>query len=607
MISTNLGNDAFTAAQGVLRTTITGNVALNDAATGGSTYGYGWGPTGLGAGDSSWTTFSNGKMVYVSIVQSGYVTFPTSSSVTLIPTANGSVLLNTDGTFTYTSNDGFTGTETFQYSIYNQSIQAIDTRTVSFTVLPSDGMNWAPVAEQDTYSFALAAGEKFNSATTGSVLANDTDGADTITTDNNLSVVASTFLTAQGGVVSLNANGHFTYTPPRANFSGADSFKYTVKDGLDASTFGTVNLNVESLNSAPTAQNIALVVAHGGSVSGSIIPHVADANGDALTAAAGEFISQNGGKLVVNADGTFSYTAVRGKLLTDVFDYTVSDGKGGSTTATISFNVTNSGPVAVQDKFSADYGKSAAGNVLLNDKDAEGDALTVTPVAMQATANGFFTIDAAGGFKYTPKFGFHGTESVNYTVKDALGAETTATITVTIRPSATAQYGTANDDALNGSEGDDTIYAQGGKDTVNGNGGNDHLFGGDSSDAINGGDGVDVIDGGTGADKVTGGAGNDVFVLRQNAGSSVDKIVDFKAGDKLALIAADLGLAPGTGTVPEFVTSMTAPPTGSARLLYNAGAKTLYLDHDGDAATQNAVLTSFGSKVTLTAQDFVLM
>ncbi|WP_346915327.1 Ig-like domain-containing protein [uncultured Roseibium sp.] len=60
-------------------------------------------------------------------------------------------------------------------------------------------------------------------------------GADRDIDGDTLTVTAGTFATAEGGSVTIDANGAFTYTPA-ADFNGSDSFTYTVSDGTTTDT-----------------------------------------------------------------------------------------------------------------------------------------------------------------------------------------------------------------------------------------------------------------------------------------------------------------------------------------------------------------------------------
>ena len=122
-------------------------------------------------------------------------------------------VVNADGTYTYTPNAGFTGTDTFSYFL-NDGKGGIDTAVVTITVTEATGGNNAPVGNDDS-----GTGEKGDDIT-GSVLANDTDA-------DGDDLTAALLSGPTNGSVVLNADGTYTYTP-NAGFVGNDSFTYTV-------------------------------------------------------------------------------------------------------------------------------------------------------------------------------------------------------------------------------------------------------------------------------------------------------------------------------------------------------------------------------------------
>ena len=115
------------------------------------------------------------------------------------------------------------------------------------------GVNDAPVAVADTGTTAEDTRLVVNAA--NGVLSNDTDVDHDV-----LTVVAGDFTTAQGGTIHFNVDGSYTYTP-KANFFGADSVNYTVKDAFNATSTGTLSLTVSSADDAPvvTVSNFAIV------------------------------------------------------------------------------------------------------------------------------------------------------------------------------------------------------------------------------------------------------------------------------------------------------------------------------------------------------------
>jgi VCBS repeat-containing protein len=125
--------------------------------------------------------------------------------------SNGSLTLNADGSFTYTPDADFNGSDSFTYTVNDGA----GTSTVATVTLTVTAVNDAPVALADTAT--VVAGESVLIA----VLANDTD-------DGTLDV--STVTVASGpdpskGTVAVNADGTITYTSTAAG-ADTDSFSY---------------------------------------------------------------------------------------------------------------------------------------------------------------------------------------------------------------------------------------------------------------------------------------------------------------------------------------------------------------------------------------------
>ncbi|WP_448661655.1 beta strand repeat-containing protein [Sphingomonas sp. CJ20] len=155
------------------------------------------------------------------------------------------------------------------------------------------------------------------------------------------SVVAVT-----GGTVTVGANGVITFTPA-ADFNGTPSFEYTVADEAGREQLGTVNVTVTPVNDAPAGTDLDGTTPVFGSVILSPLATATDIDGDVLTItlidgkaiAVGEtVVLDNGGTVTLNSDGTLTFSdATAG---TSQFTYTVSDGQGGSFTATITVTPT---------------------------------------------------------------------------------------------------------------------------------------------------------------------------------------------------------------------------------------------------------------------------
>jgi hypothetical protein len=115
------------------------------------------------------------------------------------------------------------------------------------------------------------------------------------------------------------------------------------------------------------------------------------------------------------------------------FTYTVSDGQGGTGSANVNVTVTavNDAPDAVDDVAVTSEDAPVTVDVLGNDVDADGDALTITGVSNPT--NGTATVVAGGtAVRFTPAPGFSGTGGVSYTVSDGQGGTDTARLTVSV-------------------------------------------------------------------------------------------------------------------------------------------------------------------------------
>jgi FtsP/CotA-like multicopper oxidase with cupredoxin domain len=154
------------------------------------------------------------------------------------------------------------------------------------------------------------------------------------------------------------------------------------------------------------------------------------------------------GQATANPDGSVSYTPNPDFNGFDAFSYTVRDTAGNiSNAASVGVTVTaiNDNPVALDDAF--DVQQDSTDNpldVLANDSDVDGDALTIT-TAGPADQGGTVTTDGSI-LTYSPVTGFTGTESFTYDISDGNGGTATASVTVTVSAAPANQAPVANDD-----------------------------------------------------------------------------------------------------------------------------------------------------------------
>ena len=130
-------------------------------------------------------------------------------------------------------------------------------------------------------------------------------------------------------------------------------------------------------------------------------------DGDPLTVTGA---SATNGTVVINPDGTLTYTPNANFNGTDTVTYTISDGQGGTSIASVAVTVVpvNDPPVAANDTASTNEDVPITIGVLGNDTDLDGDSLTVTAAA---ASNGTVTINPDGTIGYTPGANINGDDT----------------------------------------------------------------------------------------------------------------------------------------------------------------------------------------------------
>ncbi len=349
----------------------------------------------------------------------------------LLNVSSGTLVLNSDGSFVYTPNTGFIGTDMFAYELCDDGVPVLcDLATVTITV--NTQPNTAPVAVDDTFT------TPYETVLTDNVLTNDSDP-----NGDNLTATTTPTANVSNGTLTLNANGDFTYTP-NTGFSGSDSFEYEVcDDGTPVlCDSAVVVITVEAAtNLAPIATSDSYSTPYETVLNGNVASNDSDPNGDNLTVTTTPVSNVTNGTLILNANGDFSYTPNSGYSGSDSFVYEICD--DGSpvlceiATVLIFVNLqANQGPIAVADVFTTSFETPLTANVTANDSDPNGDNLIVNTIPVINVTNGTVTLNTNGDFTYTPNTGFSGTDSFVYEVCDD-GIPVLcdfASVTITVNP-----------------------------------------------------------------------------------------------------------------------------------------------------------------------------
>ena len=233
--------------------------------------------------------------------------------------ANGTVVVNPDGTFTYTPNPGYAGPDSFTYKITD--IDG-DVSEASATII-IEAVNDVPLAVDDAYTTAE------DTPVSASLAGNDTPSTDGGNVWMKLTDPAN-------GTVVVNPDGTFTYTPD-ANFSGTDSFTYKITDIDGDVSEATATITIEPGNDVPVAVDDAYTTAEDTPVNG-------DLSGNDTPSPDGgnvwmKLTDPANGTVVVNPDGTFTYTPDAGFSGADSFTYKITDVDGDVSEATATISV----------------------------------------------------------------------------------------------------------------------------------------------------------------------------------------------------------------------------------------------------------------------------
>lgn len=333
---------------------------------------------------------------------------------------NGTLEFNSDGTFLYTPNVNYEGTDSFTYRVRDDEFQS-DPATVNLSM--TSGPGDFPVTVPDSYPATEDTPLTITSA--AGVLQNDTDPD-----SPNLTAILENGPTY--GALSLTVGGGFTYSPA-LNYSGTDTFTYRANDGVNSSQVQTVTINVAPVNDPPLATPEDYLVAPGqtltADISTGVLANDSDPDTTGLTAV---LISNvNSGSLNLAPNGSFSYTPNAGFSGTDSFTYQTSDGLLTSQEVTVSFQV-NAPPLAINDSYvtteDSPIIKTTEEGLLANDEDLN----ILTTVLISEPSNGTLSLSLDGSFIYIPKGNFDGTDSFTYRANDSFQDSNLATVNITV-------------------------------------------------------------------------------------------------------------------------------------------------------------------------------
>lgn len=405
----------------------------------------------------------------------------------VVPGVRGTLTLDsTTGGFTFVPNSGpenralgalATGTEDFYYIVTDPE----GGQTTGVLTIALQGQNDTPIGVDD-FAAATAGGQGPAMNASGNLLANDTeyDVGDIVLVTS----VEGTPMPPGGttpitvtplygyGQATFYPNGAYVYTPSSglnwlaAGQSVTDSFYYTAADGWGGSTSATLMVTLYGQNDAPTAVNDSGTAQESGTggpgynASGNVLSNDSDIDsGDTLHVSALNYWTFANTYSATNAYGTFTVDSTgawtfavdnlsatvqalgQGQSATFSHTITVTDSFGASSNSLIDITVLgqNDAPTAVADVDSAteDTLKTVLRTLMFaNDIDPDtGD--TKNLYSLTAIWGGSIAF-SGGGANFNPDANFSGQGQFGYTMRDAAGFTSYATVTVDIAPVADA-------------------------------------------------------------------------------------------------------------------------------------------------------------------------
>ncbi len=329
------------------------------------------------------------------------------NSITITQARHGTAAIDPAGVLTYTPDNGFGGLDTLTYTVRD------DDNALSNEALVTIRVGSSPIASDDQLTIPE------DTPGTVDVLANDSDPDGTI----DVTTVAITNAPANGSVSVDPVSGLVTYSPDQ-DFSGGDSFSYSVQDDESNTSNGaSVSVTIAEINDAPVAVNDPVVTLEDIGIAIEILNNDTDVDGSLVENTIALTDSSNHGAAIINATtGEIVYTPDANFFGLDSLFYTVDDDSGATSNSAlvvVTVDPDNDAPIAVNDTVSTSEDGQLIFGVAANDTDIDGSIVATTVIVTDAPRFGAVSVDnATGDITYTPAPDSSGVDTLRYTVED---------------------------------------------------------------------------------------------------------------------------------------------------------------------------------------------
>ncbi len=304
--------------------------------------------------------------------------------------ANGTLALNTDGSFTYTPGIDFSGTDSFSYKANDGTADSFSaTATINVTVVPVAHQQSVTTSEDTDQPITLTGADQFNNPITYTILTHPTNG------------------------LLSGASPSLTYSPD-TDYTGTDSFTFKVNNGMEDSAPAVVYITITPVNDQPIAVDDNIETDEDTTLtSHNLLLNDTDVENNALTIAS--FTQPANGSITNNGDGSFTYAPAENFNGPDLFIYIVNDGEINSEPATVNIlvNAVNDLPIAGAQSLSTPANTPL--DILVTGSDIEGDPFSFELVDSPAQGALSGTLP---NLTYTPNQNVYGDDSFSFRLKE---------------------------------------------------------------------------------------------------------------------------------------------------------------------------------------------
>lgn len=341
----------------------------------------------------------------------------TADTIPVVGPSNGTVIINPDGSFTYTPNPLFNGQDTIVVNVCDNGIPLPPACALDTIIITVNPVNNPPVAINDTVFTTR------NTPVSGNIMDNNFDPDGTALTLDTIPVSGP-----RNGAIVINSNGNFTYTP-NDNFLGIDTIVVLVCDsGIPLPPICVYDTLFVFVNDSilqqlpPQTENDNFTTNEDVPVGGNIMANNSNPNGNPMVVDTIPVNGPSNGSFNITPDGTFTYIPNANwsgidTIVVLVCDSVIEPVLCANDTIIIVVNAVNDPPVTVNDMVSGPFNQPISGNMNDNNFDPEGTDLVVSGV-VSGPSNGTFVIDSLGNYTYTPNSGFAGNDTVIILVCD---------------------------------------------------------------------------------------------------------------------------------------------------------------------------------------------